>query len=61
VFNPYRKDWIRRVFPGGAKITDTPACWKATTQTEGIALFCGMPDVKSKREALQRAIKRRLR
>jgi len=62
VFNPYRKDCIRLVFPGSAKINDTSRLLEGDyADGRRLALFCGMPDVKSKREELQPVITRRPR
>ncbi len=62
VFNLYRKDCIRLVFPSGAKINDTSGLLEGTyADGRRLAMFRNMGDVESKGKALQRAIKRWLR
>ena len=59
VFNLYRKDCIRLVFPSGAKIKDTSGLLEGDyADGRRLALFHNMGDVESKGKALQRAIKR---
>jgi hypothetical protein len=59
VFNLYKKDCIRLVFPSGAKVKD------ATGLLEGdyadgrrLAMFYDLKDVKGKEKALQQIIKK---
>jgi hypothetical protein len=59
VFNLYRKDCIRLVFPSGAKINDASGLLEGDyADGRRLALFYNMGDVASKEKALQRAIKR---
>ena len=59
VFNLYRKDCIRLVFPSGAKINDTSGLLEGDyADGRRLALFQNMDEVESKAKALQRAIKR---
>jgi hypothetical protein len=59
VFNLYRKDCIRLVFPSGAKINDTSGLLEGDyADGRRLALFHNMDEVESKAKALQRAIKR---
>jgi len=59
VFNLYRKDCIRLVFPSGAKINDTSGLLEGDyADGRRLALFHNMDEVGSKAKALQRAIKR---
>ncbi len=59
VFNLYRKDCIRLVFPRGAKINDASGLLEGDyADGRRLALFYDMGDVASKEKALQPAIKR---
>lgn len=59
VFNLYRKDCIRLVFPSGAKINDTSGLLEGDyADGRRLALFHSTEDVDAKSKALQRAIKR---
>src|SRR6516165_2413074 len=61
VFNPYRKDRIRLVFPGSAKINDTSlVAGRRLRRRKETGPFYGMPDVRSK-PALLRAIQKAAR
>jgi hypothetical protein len=62
VFNLYRKDCIRLVFPSGAKIDDTSGLLEGDyADGRRLALFYNAGDVDLKGDALQRAIKRWLK
>ena len=62
VFNLYKKDCIRLVFPSGAKINDGSGLLQGDYRDgRRLALFYSMADVKSKRDPLQRAIKKWLK
>jgi hypothetical protein len=57
VFNLYKKDCIRLVFPSGAKIKDTSRLLEGDyADGRRLAMFHDMKDAKSKEKALQRAI-----
>jgi hypothetical protein len=59
VFNLYRKDCIRLVFPSGAKINDTSGLLEGDyADGRRVASFYKMKDVESKEKALQQAMKR---
>ena len=59
VFNLYRKDCIRLVFPSGAKIKDTSGLLEGDyADGRRLALFHNMGEVESKGKALRAAIKR---
>jgi len=62
VFNLHQKDCIRLVFPSGAKIKDSSGLLQGDyADGRRLAFFHEMKEVKSKREALQRAIKKWLK
>jgi len=59
VFNLYRKDCIRLVFPSGARIGDTSGLLNGDyADGRRLALFSCMADVESKGPALQRVIRK---
>jgi hypothetical protein len=59
VFNLYRKDCIRLVFPSGAKIKDTTGLLEGDyADGRRLAMFSNMDEVESKGKALQQAIKK---
>jgi hypothetical protein len=59
VFNLFKKDCIRLVFPSGAKIKDTSGFLEGDyTDGRRLAMFHDMKDVKSRKKALQGAIKK---
>lgn len=59
VFNLYRQDCIRLVFPSGAKINDTSGLLEGDyADGRRLALFYSLDDVSSKKEAMQKAIKK---
>ena len=59
VFNLYRNDCIRLVFPSGARVTDKSG-FLAGDYADGrrLALFFNMGDVKSKEASLQAVIRK---
>ena len=62
VFNLFSKDCIRLVFPSGAKINDGSGLLEGDYRDgRRLALFYNMADVKSKKDPLQRAIKKWLK
>lgn len=62
VFNLFRKDCIRLVFWGGAKVKDTSGFLEgAYADGRRLAMFYGMDDVKSKQKALRNVVKRQLK
>jgi hypothetical protein len=62
VFNLFRKDCVRLVFPGGAKVNDTSGLLEGTyADGRRLALFYSMDDVIAKKEAMQQVIKEWLR
>ena len=59
VFNLYRKDCIRLVFPSGAKVKDKSGFLEGNyADGRRLAMFHDMNDVKSKKKALQGVIKK---
>lgn len=59
VFNPFRKDCIRLVFPSGARIGDTSGLLEGDyADGRRLALFSSMDEVHGKKADLQRVIKR---
>ena len=62
VFNLFKQDCIRLVFPSGAKVKDTSGLLTGDyTDGRRLALFYSLEDINSKKEALQRVIKEWLR
>jgi hypothetical protein len=58
VFNLYKKDCIRLVFPSGAKVKDKSGFLEGNyADGRRLAMFHDMNDVKSKKKALQGVIK----
>ena len=59
VFNLYRKDCIRLVFPSGARVSDKSGFLEGDyADGRRLALFFNMGDVKSKQASLQAVIRR---
>ena len=59
VFNLYRKDCIRLVFPSGAKVKDKSGFLEGNyADGRRLAMFHDMNDVKSKKKALQGVLKK---
>jgi hypothetical protein len=59
VFNLFKKDCVRLVFPTGAKIDDSDGLLEGDyADGRRLALFCSMDDVLAKKAALQRGIKK---
>jgi len=59
VFNLFRKDCVRLVFPSGAKVNDTSGLLEGTyADGRPLALFYNLEDVNSKTETMQRGDKR---
>ena len=59
VFNLFRKDCIRLVFPSGARISDKSGLLEGDyVGGRRLALFFNMGDVKSKQASLQAVIRR---
>jgi hypothetical protein len=59
VFNLHRKDCIRLVFPGGARVNDKSGLLEGDyADGRRLALFFNMGDVKSKQASLQAVIRR---
>ena len=59
VFNLFRKDCIRLVFPSGARISDKSGLLEGDyVDGRRLALFFNMGDVKSKQASLQGLIRR---
>jgi hypothetical protein len=59
VFNLYRKDCIRLVFPSGARVSDESGFLEGDyADGRRLALFFNMGDVKSKQASLQGVIRR---
>jgi len=59
VFNLYKKDCIRLVFPSGARVKDTSGLLEGDyADGRRLAMFHGMKDVKSKEKAMQRVIRK---
>ena len=62
VFNLFRKDRIRLVFWGGAKVNDASGLLEGDfADGRRLAMFHDMEDVKSKAKALRNVVKRQLR
>jgi hypothetical protein len=62
VFNLYRKDCIRLVFPSGARVSDKSGFLEGDyADGRRLALFFNMGDVKSKKASLQAVIRRWLK
>ncbi|HTD40378.1 MAG TPA: DUF1801 domain-containing protein [Mucilaginibacter sp.] len=62
VFNLFRKDCVRLVFPSGAKVNDKSGLLEGTyADGRRLALFYSMDDVGAKKEVMQRVIKEWLR
>jgi len=62
VFNLFRKDCIRLVFWGGAKVNDASGLLEGDfADGRRLAMFHDMEDVKSKAKALRNVVKRQLR
>jgi hypothetical protein len=62
VFNLFKKDCVRLVFPSGAKVNDTSGLLEGTyADGRRLAHFYSLEDVNSKKEAMQRVIKEWLR
>jgi hypothetical protein len=59
VFNLYKKDCIRLVFPTGAKVNDTSGLLEGDyADGRRLAMFYDMKDVTSKEKAIQKVIKK---
>ena len=59
VFNLYRKDCIRLVFPSGARVSDESGFLEGDyADGRRLALFFNMGDVKSKQASLQAVIRK---
>jgi hypothetical protein len=59
VFNLYRKDCIRLVFPNGARVSDKSGFLEGDyADGRRLALFFDMGDAKSKKASLQAVIKK---
>lgn len=59
VFNFFKKDCIRLVFPSGAKVNDVSGLLEGDySDGRRLAMFCNMEDVKSKERPLQQVIKK---
>jgi len=59
IFNLFKKDCVRLVFPTGASIADTTGLLQGDyADGRRLALFSSMDEVSSKRLALERAIKK---
>ena len=62
VFNLFKKDCIRLVFWRGAKLNDTSGFLEGDyADGRRLAMFYGMQDVKSKKKALQDALRLQLK
>ena len=62
VFNLYKKDCIRLVFPSGAKVKDTSGLLEGEyADGRRLAMFHDLKDVKAKEKALQDVIRTWLR
>jgi hypothetical protein len=58
VFNLFKKDCIRLVFPSGAKIKETSGLLEGDyADGRRLAMFSSLADVKAKEKSLQKAIK----
>jgi hypothetical protein len=61
VFNLFKKDCIRLVFWGGAKVNDGSGLLEGNyADGRRLAMFYGMQDVKSNRTNLQKIVKQQL-
>ena len=59
VFNLYKKDCIRLVFPSGAKVKDTSGLLEGEyADGRRLAMFYDLKDVKAKEKALQGVIRK---
>jgi hypothetical protein len=59
VFNLYKKDCIRLVFPSGAKVNDKTGLLEGDyTDGRRLAMFYDLKDVKAKEKALQKIIEK---
>jgi len=59
VFNLYKKDCIRLVFPSGSRVKDKSGLLEGDyADGRRLAMFCGMKDVAAKKKALQQIIKK---
>jgi|SRR5712692_1276738 len=62
VFNLFKKDCIRLVFWGGAKVNDTSGFLEGDyADGRRLAMFYDMKDVNSKKKSLQKVIKQQLK
>jgi hypothetical protein len=62
VFNLFKKDCIRLVFWGGAKVKDTSGFLEGDyADGRRLAMFYGMNDVKSKQAKLEKIVKQQLK
>jgi len=62
VFNLFKKDCIRLVFWGGAKVKDTSGFLEGDYEDgRRLAMFYNMQDVESKKKLLQKVIKQQLK
>lgn len=62
VFNLYRKDYIRLVFPSGARVSDNSGFLEGDyADGRRLALFFNMGDVRSKQASLQAVIRKWLK
>jgi len=62
VFNLFKKDCIRLVFPGGAKVNDTSGLLEGDYKDgRRLAMFYDVEDAKSKEKTLQKVIKKWLK
>ncbi|WP_426671141.1 DUF1801 domain-containing protein [Mucilaginibacter sp. McL0603] len=62
VFNLFKQDCIRLVFPSGAKVNDTSVLLEGSyADGRRLAHFYSFDDVNSKKEVMQRVIKEWLR
>ena len=62
VFNLFKKDCIRLVFPSGAKVNDTSGLLEGSfADGRRLVLFYNLEDVNSKKETMQWVIKEWLR
>ncbi|MEP7141944.1 MAG: DUF1801 domain-containing protein [Ferruginibacter sp.] len=59
VFNLFKKDCIRLVFPGGAKVNDESGLLEGDyADGRRLAMFYNMNNVKTKKQAFQKVIKK---
>ena len=62
VFNLFKKDCIRLVFWGGARVNDTSGFLEGDYEDgRRLAMFYNMQDVESKKKSLQKVIKQQLK